>query len=149
MLQLIYLTYSLTDNSPWKLKFFVFVIFIFSTLHHFSEKIYEKTYCFYNMFSKFSSICARLPSFTIWIFFSKKWWLFQLNIHISMFEQLLQENLWKDIPFSHIYTNSLSRSTLSQSFTIWKFLLKKCQLFQNVNKFLLIWATLSNFCTKT
>ena len=103
MLQLIYLTYSLTDNSPWKLKFFVFVIFIFSTLHHFSEKIYEKT-CFYNMFSKFSSICARLPSFTIWIFFSKKWWLFQLNIHISMFEQLLQENLWKDIPyFSHIY----------------------------------------------
>ena len=32
---------------------------------------------------------------------------------------------------------------------VWKIFIKKWQLFENVNKFLLIWATLKNFCAKT
>ena len=66
----------LEDNGPWKCKLFIFAIFFFSTLEDFSEKTYEKTCRFYNIFSKYNSNCARLPRFTIWIFLSKICWPF-------------------------------------------------------------------------
>ena len=72
--------------------------FFFSTLEGFSEKTYEKTCRFYNIFSKYYSNCARLPNFALWIFFSKICWPFQFNVHIFRFPPLLQENLWKDLP---------------------------------------------------
>ena len=88
----------LEDNGLWKCKFFIFGIFFFSTLEDFSEKTYEKTCRFYNIFSKYYSNCARLPNFTLWIFFSKICWPFQFNVHIFRFPPLLRENLWKDLP---------------------------------------------------
>ena len=51
--------------------------------------------------------------------------------------------------FFDIFPKFLPHSILWQSFTFWKFLLKKWQLFENVNKSLVIWATLNNFCAKT
>ena len=83
----------LEDNCRWKCKFFIFGIFFFSTLEEFSEKTYEKTCHFYNIFSKYYSNCARLPNFTLWIFFSKICWPFQFNVHIFRFPTLLRENL--------------------------------------------------------
>ena len=83
----------LEDNCRWKCKFFIFGIFFFSTLEDFSEKTYEKTCRFYNIFSKYYSNCARLPNFTLWIFFSKICWLIQFNVHIFGFPPLLRENL--------------------------------------------------------
>ena len=55
-------------------------------------------------------------------------------------------NFWnkpykKRYRFFDIFPKFLSHSILWQSFTIWKFLLKKWQLFENVNKSLVIWAT--------
>ena len=88
----------LQDYGPWKWKFFIFANFIFSTLEDFSEKTYEKTCRFYNIFSKFISNCTRLPSFTIWAFFAKILWPFQSNIHFFHFQPLFRENLWKDRP---------------------------------------------------
>ena len=88
------------DNSPWKCKFFIFAIFFFSTLDNFSEKIYQKTWHFYNIFSKSITICARLASFTLWIFFCKIWWPFQFNAHFFYFPPLLRENLCKDLAIS-------------------------------------------------
>ena len=86
------------NNGRWKCKFFIFGIFFFSTLEDFSEKTYEKTCRFYNIFSKYYSNCASLPNFTLWIFFSKFFWPFQFNVHIFCLPSLLRENLWKDLP---------------------------------------------------
>ena len=83
----------LEDNCRWKCKFFIFGIFFFSTLDDFSEKTYEKTWRFYNIFPKYYSKCARLPNFTLWIFFSKICWSFQFNVHIFRFPTVLRENL--------------------------------------------------------
>ena len=82
-------------------------------------------------------------------FFQKNGGCFNLISIFPCLNNFCKETYEKAYLIFHIYTNYLSHSTLSQSFTIWKFLLKKCQLFQNVNKFLVIWTTLSNFCTKT
>ena len=71
-------------------------LLISETLNNFFKKTYEKTYHFYDIFSKFLKSC-----------------------------------------------------TCSQSFTISKFLEQKWRLLENVNKFLLIWANLNNFCEKT
>ena len=81
------------NNGRWKCKFFIFGIFFFSTLEDFSEKTYEKTCRFYNIFSKYYSNCARLPNFTLWIFFSKICWLFKFNVHIFRFPPHLREKL--------------------------------------------------------
>ena len=88
----------LQDNGPWKWKFFHFPFFVFSILGNFPKKTYEKTCCFYNIFSKFSSSRTCLLSFTIWIFSSKILWLFQYNIHFFQVWRLLREKLWKDPP---------------------------------------------------
>ena len=81
------------NNCRWKCKFFIFIVFFFSTLEDFREKTYEKTCRFYNIFSKYYSNCARLPNFTLWIFFSKICWPFQFNVHKFRFPTLFRENL--------------------------------------------------------
>ena len=68
----------------------------FFGFHTFGEKTYEKTYKFYDLFSKI-----------------------------------------------------LSWFTRSQKYVLWKFVLTKWRLFQNVKNFLFISATLSNICVKT
>ena len=50
---------AVENNGRWKCKFFIFGIFFFSTLEDFSEKTYEKTCRFYNIFSKSRSNYAR------------------------------------------------------------------------------------------
>ena len=77
-------------------SFFQFLVSQF--LEGFGEKTYEKTCRFYNTFSKSSSICTRLRSFRICIFFSKISWPFQFNVHFFPFPPLLRENLCKDVP---------------------------------------------------
>ena len=57
---------------------------IFFTFHRFCEKVYEKTYQFYSLFSNVLSLCARLQNFVIWKFFLKKWRLFQ-NVNNLLF----------------------------------------------------------------
>ena len=76
---------------------FLFSQFFFSIFQDFSEKTYEKTCRFYNIFSKYNSSCPRLPSFTLWIFFPEIWWPFQFNGHFFRFPSLWRENLWKDL----------------------------------------------------
>ena len=83
----------LEDNRRWKCKFFIFTIFFFSNLEDFSEKTYEKTCRFYNIFSNYYWNCARLPNLTLWIFFSKICCPFQFNVHIFRFATVLWENL--------------------------------------------------------
>ena len=57
---------------------------IFFTFHRFCEKVYEKTYQFYSLFSNVLSLCARSQNFVIWKFFLKKWRLFQ-NVNNLLF----------------------------------------------------------------
>ena len=84
MLSWIYFTHSFKRNRPLKMQFFQFCNFFFSTLDPFSEKTYEKTCHFYNIFWKSISNCTHLRSFTLWIFFSKILWLFQFNGHFFL-----------------------------------------------------------------
>ena len=72
------------------------LISIFFTFKHFSEKTYEKTDQFYDLFLNLFLLCTR-----------------------------------------------------SKNLVIWKFLLKKLWLFQNLNNFFFICSTLSNICEKT
>ena len=72
------------------------LISIFFTFNHFSEKTYEKTDQFYDLFLNLFLLCTR-----------------------------------------------------SKNLVIWKFLLKKLWLFQNLNNFFFICSTLSNICEKT
>ena len=104
----------LEDHGHWKCKFFIFGIFFFWTLEDFSKKTYEKTCCFYNIFSKYYSNCARLPNFTLWIFFSKICWLFQLMSTFFAFHHL-RENLWKDLSILwHIFKLPVVTCTLTK-----------------------------------
>ena len=101
------------------------------------------------MFPKFIPNCTCLPSFTMWIFFSKILWRFQYNIHFFPFLVVLRENLWKTYQFYDLFSKLLWLCARSQNFVIKKFLLKKWQLFQNAHNFLFISETLSNICDKT
>ena len=112
-------------------SFFQFLVSQF--LEGFSDKAYEKTCRFYNTFSKSSSNCTRFRSFRIWVFFSKISWPFQFNVHFFHFPPLLRENLRKTYQFYGLFPNVLSLCARSQNFVIWKFFLKKCQLFQYFN----------------
>ena len=139
----------LEDNDPWKCKFFIFAIFIFSILEGFSETTYKKTCRFYNVFSKSTSNCTCLQSFTIWICFSKIWWPFQFNVYFFRFPPLLPDNLWKDVLILWlIFKLSIIMCRLTKFFQV-KCLLKKWRLFGNVNNLSLISATLRNICDKT
>ena len=124
--------FCLQESSLWKWKFFIFLIFIFSSLDYFSEKGYEKTYCFYNIFSKFSSICGHLPGFTIWIFLSKKMvpvWtqysFFQISNFMTLFVSCSKLRIYifckvhRNV--SKCVKNQFSRTTQWEIKAIWKF----------------------------
>ena len=81
------------------MQIFHFRNFFFLVLKDFSGKTYERTCRFYNAFPKYNSNWACLPSFTLWIFFSKIWWPSQFNGYFFRFPPLLRENLWKDLQF--------------------------------------------------
>ena len=128
---------------------FSFSQFFFSILEDFSEKTYEKTCRFYNIFPKYNSNCVCLPSFTLWIFFSKICWPFQFNVHFLRFAPLLRENLLKDLPVLWlIFKLPIIMCTLKK-FCRLKVFTKKMAVFQNVDNLLFISATLSNICDKT
>ena len=77
---------------------FLFLLFYFSQLWRtLARKLMERLIVFKTYFQSSFQI-VRLPSFTIWIFFSKILWRFQYNIHFFPFLVVLRENLWKDIP---------------------------------------------------
>ena len=82
-------------------------------------------------------------------YFQKNGGRFNLVSIFGTLNNFCKKTYEKTYLFLHKYPKSLSGSTLWQSSTILKFLLKEWQLFENVNKFLLIWATLNNFCAKT
>ena len=128
------------------MQFFYFRFLFFSTLEDFSEKTYEKTYRFYNIFPKFIPNCTCLPSFT---FFSKILWRFQYNIHFFPFLVVLRENLWKDIPILWLIFKVAMIMCKVTKFCDLKIFTKKWRLFQNVHNFLFISTTLSNICDKT
>ena len=88
----------LEDNGRWKCKFFI--------LEDFSEKTYEKTCHFYNMFSKYYSNCARLPNFTLLIFFSKFFWSFQFNVRIFSFPPLARKLIKRPTNFMTYFQTS-------------------------------------------
>ena len=85
---------------------FSFLDFFFWTLEDFSEKTYEKTCCFYNIFLEYYSNCARLPNFTLWIFFSKICWLFQFNVHIFRFPPLARKLMKRPTNFMTYFQTS-------------------------------------------
>ena len=96
----IYFAHSFKRTRPLKMQFFQFCNFFFSTLDPFSEKTYEKTSHFYNIFSNSISSCTHSRSFTLWIFFSKILWPFQFNGHFFSFPSLLREKFWKELTIS-------------------------------------------------
>ena len=84
----------LEDIGTWKLTYFVFAFFAFSTLQDFSEKTYEKC-SLYNIFSKYISNDTRLTRFTIWLLFPKNLDCFNLMSNFFHFECRLQKKLWQ------------------------------------------------------
>ena len=126
-------------------SFFQFLVSQF--LEGFGEKTYEKTCRFYNTFSKSSSICSHLRSFRIWIFFSKISWPNLMSIFFT-FHRFYEKTYVKTYQFYGLFPNVLSLCARSQNFVIWKFFLKKCQLFQYFNNLWFICWIWSNICDK-
>ena len=128
---------------------FLFSLFYFSQLWRtLARKLMKRPIVFITYFQSSFQI-LRLPTFTIWIFFSKILWRFHYNIHFFPFLVVLRELLWKEIPILWLFSKLLWLCARSQNFVIWKFFIKIWELFQNVNNFLFIFATLSNICSKT
>ena len=77
---------------------FLFSLFYFSQLWRtLARKLMKRPIVFITYFQSSFQI-VRLPSFTIWIFFSKILWRFQYNIHFFPFLAVLPEKLRKNIP---------------------------------------------------
>ena len=77
---------------------FLFSLFYFSQLWRtLARKLMKRPIVFITYFQSPFQI-VRLPSFTIWIFFSKILWRFQYNIHFFPFLAVLPEKLRKNIP---------------------------------------------------
>ena len=64
------------------------------------------------------------------------------------FNHFFKKTYEKTYQFYDLFSNFLSSCPRSQNFVIWKFLLKKWRLFQNVKKLLFISTTLNNICDK-
>ena len=79
-------------------------------------------------------------------FFRKSDGRFNLMSILFTFHQFCEETYEKTYQFYDLFSNFPSLCARSQNFVIWKFLLKKWRLFQNVNNLLFILATLSNIC---
>ena len=95
---------------------FLFSLFYFSQLWRtLARKLMKRPIVFITYFQSSFQI-VRLPSFTIWIFFSKILWRFQYNIHFFPFLVVLRENLWKDIPILWlIYKVAMIMCTVTKS----------------------------------
>ena len=91
--------FLLEDYGTWNWNFFIFAVFVFSTLDAFPKKTYEKTYCFYNIFKVHFKLYTFSHLYRLNIFFQKKCRLVQLNVHFSNFESLFQKTLWEDLLF--------------------------------------------------
>ena len=119
------------------MQFFQFCNFFFSTLDPFSEKTYEKTSHFYNIFPNSISNCTHSRSFTLWIFFSKILWPFQFNDHFFSFPSLLREKFWKELTISWlIYKVPILMCTLA-NFCPVEIFKKIWQPFQNLLNYFL------------
>ena len=81
-----------------------------------------------------------------YFFFRKFDGRFNLMSILFTFHQFCEKTYEKTYQFYDLFSNFLSLCARSQNFVIWKFLLKKWRLFQNVNNLLFILATLSNIC---
>ena len=84
-----------------------------------------------------------------YFFFRKFDGRFNLMSILFTFHQFCEKTYEKTYQFYDLFSNFPSLCARSQNFVIWKFLLKKWWLFQNVNNLLFISATLSNICDKT
>ena len=65
------------------------------------------------------------------------------------FDDFYEKTYEKTYQFYDLFSNFLSICARSENFVVWKFLLKKSRLFQNINNLLFISTTLSNICNKT
>lgn len=112
--KLCYWTLFLRTKWNLKIKFFIFAIFVFSTLDDFSKETYEKTCCFCKIFPKAISNCTLLPSFTIWVFFPKKSQLFEFNVRFSNVKPHSQKKSWQHLPFFwHIFKLPVTLHTIT------------------------------------
>ena len=142
--------FLLEDYGTWNWNFFIFAVFVFSTLDAFPKKTYEKAYCFYNIFSKFISNCTRLATFTVWIYFFRKsvdWFnLMSIFLTLNHFSRKHYEKIYR---FYDIFWKFLSFCTCLRTLALWNILQKMLLLFENVSKLLLISTSLSIVCHKT
>ena len=120
----------------------------FFTLQQFCEKIYRKTYRFYDWFSKFPSLCARSENFVVWKLSWRKWRPF-VNVNNFLFISATLSNICdksyeKTYHFFLIYWHFNFTFTCLQNFLVRNLKTKICHLFQYANKTLFIPATLNN-----
>ena len=125
----------------------------FFAFQHFCEKTYSKTYQFYDLFSKFPSLCARSQNLVVWNFFSRKWRPF-LNVNNFLFisttlSNICEKTYEKTYRFFLIFGNFNFIFTCLQNLLIRKLKRKKCRVFQYVNKTLFIPATLNSIFHKS
>ena len=142
--------FLLEDYGTWNWNFFIFAVFVFSTLDAFPKKTYEKTYCFYNIFSKFTLNCTRLATFTVWIYFFRKSvdWFNLMSIFLTL-NHFSRKHYEKIYHFYDIFWKFLSFCTCLRTLALWNILQKMLLLFENVSKLLLISTSLSIVCHKT
>ena len=96
----------------------------FFTFNHISEKTYEKTYQFHDLFSKFLPLCTGSQNFVIWKFLLKQWQPFQ-NLNNFLFISATLSNICdktyeKTYHFFHIFSNFHFIFTCWQNFVISK-----------------------------
>ena len=121
---------------------------MFFTFHHFYEKTYEKTYWFYDLFSKFLCLYIGWQNVFAWNFLIKKWRLFQNVINFLLISATLsnvcEKTYEKTYLFFPIFSNFHFSFMCPQNFMTSKLQKKVCRLFQYVNKNLFIAPTLNN-----
>ena len=125
---------------------------MFFAFHHFYEKTYEKTYWFYDLFSKFLWLYIGSQNFFAWNFLIKKWRLFENVINFLFISATLsnvcEKSYEKTYLFFSIFSNFHFSFMCLQNFMTRKLQKKVCRLFQYVNKNLFIAPTLNNIFTK-
>lgn len=94
------------------------LISIFLILNNFCQKMYEKTYHFYGIFSNFLSGCTRSQNIVTQKFSEIKWRLFQ-NVNELLFISATLSNIRdktyeKTYHFYNIFSNFFSSQTRSQ-----------------------------------
>ena len=82
-------------------------------------------------------------------FFQKFYDRFNIISIFFKFDNFYEKTYDKTFQFYDLFSNFLSLCARSENFVVWKSLLKKSRLFQNVNNLLFISTTLTNICNKT